>query len=66
MRKIDVANTIANLTGAKISNCDGHDLDSRDYNVNFQRLKSRWPLYQESFDSQIKSIVEYYKTWAKY
>ena len=66
VRKIDVANTIANLTGAKILNCEGHDLDSRDYNVNFQRLKSRWPLYQESFDSQIKSIVEYYKTWAKY
>jgi len=65
VRKIDVAKSISELTGAKIVDREGLDPDSRDYNVNFQRLNSRWSNYEESFTSQINTIVEYYQSWEK-
>ena len=42
----------------------GADADTRDYNVDYSKLRSVWPNYNETFDQQIAAIVEYYKHWA--
>jgi nucleoside-diphosphate-sugar epimerase len=41
----------------------GADADTRDYNVSYNKLKTVWPNYNESFADKIPSIVEYYKQW---
>jgi nucleoside-diphosphate-sugar epimerase len=44
---------------------DGADADTRDYNVNYDKLKSVWPNYNETFAHKIPVIVEYYKKWSQ-
>lgn len=44
---------------------NGADADSRDYNVNYSKLQSVWPNYNETFADKIPAIVEYYKQWLK-
>lgn len=41
----------------------GADADTRDYNVDYNKLKQVWPNYNETFVDQIPAIVEYYKNW---
>jgi len=41
----------------------GVDADSRDYNVNYSKLKLVWPNFNETFVDKIPAIVEYYKQW---
>ena len=43
---------------------DGADADTRDYNVDYNKLKSVWPNYNESFVDQITAIINYYKNWS--
>jgi nucleoside-diphosphate-sugar epimerase len=40
---------------------NGEDADSRDYNVNYNKLKEIWSNYDENFSDSIPGIVEYYK-----
>lgn len=42
----------------------GADADTRDYSVNYNKLKSVWPNYNESTVDQIPMIVEYYRNWS--
>ena len=42
----------------------GADADTRDYNVDYNKLKQVWPNYNETFVEQIPAIVEYYKNWS--
>jgi nucleoside-diphosphate-sugar epimerase len=42
---------------------EGEDLDSRDYNVKYQKLQTLWGNYNEDFESHISKIAEYYKSW---
>jgi nucleoside-diphosphate-sugar epimerase len=40
---------------------NGADADTRDYNVNYNKLKEIWSNYDENFSDSIPNIVEYYK-----
>ena len=66
VRKIDVAETIAQYVDTEIITRSGRDLDTRDYNVNYSRLRMLWNNYDENTNLVIKQVVEYYKLWKKY
>ena len=44
---------------------DGEDLDTRDYNVRYEKLKSVWKGYDEDFPAKIQSVVGYYQQWIR-
>jgi nucleoside-diphosphate-sugar epimerase len=44
---------------------NGADADTRDYNVDYNKIRAVWPGYNETFTDKIPSIVEYYKQWSQ-
>ena len=63
IQKIEICNIIRQYINFELNIVSGEDLDSRDYNVMYTRLKNLWPSYDEQFSAHIPKIVEYYKAW---
>jgi nucleoside-diphosphate-sugar epimerase len=61
--KQDIVNLIRKHVDFTYNIVPGADADTRDYNVNYDKLKAVWSDYNENFSDQIANIVEYYKKW---
>lgn len=62
--KQQLLNMIASHCPVNYQLVPGADADTRDYNVNYDKLKSVWPSLNETFQDQIPAIIEYYKHWS--
>lgn len=65
VRKIDIVNMIKENTVLEVELVEGSDLDTRDYNVRYDRLRSVWSNYDEDFEAKIKTVIGYYKKWIR-
>jgi nucleoside-diphosphate-sugar epimerase len=59
--KLEMINIIKKTVDFDLEIIEGKDRDTRDYNVNYDKLKSCWPNLNENFEEQLKSVTEYYK-----
>jgi hypothetical protein len=65
VKKVDIVSMIQQYHEFSLEIIEGKDLDTRDYNVRYEKLKSLWENYDENFPEKIESIVGYYKKWKK-
>lgn len=65
IKKVDIVSLIQKYHNFSLEIIEGKDLDTRDYNVRYDKLKSLWKDYDENFSEKIESIIGYYKTWKK-
>jgi nucleoside-diphosphate-sugar epimerase len=65
VKKVDIVSMIQQYHEFSLEIIEGKDLDTRDYNVRYEKLKSLWKDYDENFPEKIESIVGYYKKWKK-
>ena len=65
VKKVDIANMIKQHAEFDLEVVDGEDLDTRDYNVRYEKLKSVWKGYDEDFPAKIQSVVGYYQQWIR-
>lgn len=61
--KLEMVNIIKKTVDFDVEIIDMVDRDTRDYNVNYDRLKKVWPGLNENFENELKKVVEYYKAW---
>lgn len=65
VKKVEIVSMIQKYHKFTLEIIDGKDLDTRDYNVKYDKLKTLWKDYDEDFSKKIESIVEYYKQWKR-
>jgi nucleoside-diphosphate-sugar epimerase len=63
VKKVEIANMIKQHADFQLELVDGEDLDTRNYNVRYDRLRAVWARYDEDFPAKIESVVGYYKQW---
>jgi len=61
LTKMDLCNIIAKHIDVGINIIPGQDLDSRDYNIDYSKLKSLWTEYNEIFEIHIQKLVTFYE-----
>lgn len=61
LTKKQIVEHISNYCNCKIEYMDGSDPDGRDYHVDYAKLRSVWPEYDDCIENNIEHIVDYYK-----
>ena len=61
LTKKQLCEIISKYTKLDVRIVSGQDLDSRDYNIDYGKLKSLWSEYDEIFESHIQPLVRYYE-----
>lgn len=61
LTKRQLCEIISKYTNTDIRIVPGQDLDSRDYNIDYGKLKSLWSEYDENFELHIPQLVRFYE-----
>lgn len=65
IKKKEIVDIISKYHEFELKIVPGKDLDTRDYNVKYDKLKNLWPDYDEKFQDKIEKIIGYYRNWKK-